>query len=222
MRKIGFVVILLCLCGTFNIIQADLALAISVDTTPLIGHPAGPFSLEFQLNDGNGTGDGNNTATLSNFLFSGGAAAGSSTLNGGATGNLTSGITLTDNGFFNQFIQNFSPGATLSFQLGLTTKLDSGGVPDEFSFAILDSSGFEIPTLSPANALLIIDLGSNTPTVSTFRTDTSQRPSGGGPPIDIAAPLVSNVPEPNSLALLVTSLLALIVRSSKCNRKRSS
>jgi hypothetical protein len=116
-----------------------------MNTAPLAGHTAGPFSLEFQLNDGSGTNDGNNTASLSNFLFNGGAAVGSPTLNGGASGNLTSGVTLTDNSFFNQFIQGFTAGSTLSFRLSLSTNVGSGGTPDQFSFAILDKTGTEIP-----------------------------------------------------------------------------
>ena len=44
-----------------------LLFTIEVDTAPLIGHPAGPFSLEFQLNDGSGTSDGNNTALIGPF-----------------------------------------------------------------------------------------------------------------------------------------------------------
>jgi hypothetical protein len=122
---------------------------------------------------------------------------------------------MTDNSFLNEFDENFNPGAALSFQLTLSTNPDIGA-PDEFSLAILDSSGFEIPTLGPGNALLIVDIGAGTANVSAFATDTSQSPPAGGPPIDIgapqAAPLVSSVPEPGSFLLLSGIVGALLVR----------
>ena len=36
----------------------------AVDTTALVGHPAGPFSIEFQLIDGSGINDANNTFAI--------------------------------------------------------------------------------------------------------------------------------------------------------------
>src|SRR6267378_956093 len=75
---------------------------VSVTTSPLIGHPAGPFSLDFQLTDGTGLGDGNNTALVSNLSYGGGAATGAPTLSGGAAGDLAAGATLTDTAFFNE------------------------------------------------------------------------------------------------------------------------
>ena len=54
--------------------QATAVFNISLDTSPLIGHPAGPFSLYFQLNDGAAIGDGSNSAILSDFNFGVGEA----------------------------------------------------------------------------------------------------------------------------------------------------
>src|SRR4051794_1904888 len=123
------------LCGAAAIYD------ISLDTSPLIGHTASPFSLAFQFNDGSGLGDGNNTSVLSAFQYgSGGSAAGSPILFGGASGSLTSGVTIVDNSFFNAFIQPFVPGSLLSFRLQTSTNLDVGGTPDEFSFSILDNT----------------------------------------------------------------------------------
>jgi hypothetical protein len=184
---------------------------VAVESGPLIGQSAGPFALELQFNDGSGTSDGNNTAILSGFFFGGGGPTGTATTLGGVFGALGSSISMTDSSFFNQFIQGLTPGASLSFQLALTTNVDGGGVPDEFSLSILDSSGFEIPTLGPGNALVIIDLGSDIPTISTYRTNTSQNPNAGGPPIDIAAPQVTPVPEPSTLPLLAIGVLVLAI-----------
>jgi hypothetical protein len=212
MRRIGLVVLFLYL--PLNIGHAAVMYNISMNTAPLIGHAAGPFSLEFQLNDGRGIGDANNTATLTNFLFNGGAAVGSSTLTGGATGNLSSGVSLTDSSFFNQFIQGFTPGSALSFRLSLSTNVDSGGTPDEFSFAILDHTGTEIPTLASFFDVFVqIDIDSANPVVHTFATDTSRTPEGGGGPINIASPTatpVSSVPEPTRLSLTLSGLAALV------------
>src|SRR5579871_5069955 len=79
--------------------RAQTTFTVSIDTSALMGNPGGPFSLDFQLTDGSGTNDGNNTATLSNFNFGVGAATGTANLSGGASGSLSSGITLTDNSF---------------------------------------------------------------------------------------------------------------------------
>src|SRR5688572_23187323 len=76
--------------------QAQLAYRVSMDTSALVGHPAGSFFLDFQLNDGEGWGNGNNTAVLSNFTFGSGGATGSATTFGGASGDLWSAVTLTD------------------------------------------------------------------------------------------------------------------------------
>ncbi|MGI8743749.1 MAG: hypothetical protein ACR2NN_14465 [Bryobacteraceae bacterium] len=153
---------------------------IGMNTAPLVGHTAGPFSIEFQLNDGSGTNDGNNSALLSNFTFGGGSVVVAPTLTGGATGNAATSISLTDSSFFNQFIQEFTPGSKLGFRLALTTNLDIGGAPDQFTLAILDSSGTELPTRSSSNVFLQIDIDSANPLIQTFATDTSRMPAAGG------------------------------------------
>src|SRR5689334_16903130 len=72
--------------------QAQIAFHLSMDTSVLVGHPAAPFFLDFQLNDGSGANDANNTISLSNFTFGGGTAGpGGALLTGGATGDLSSG-----------------------------------------------------------------------------------------------------------------------------------
>jgi hypothetical protein len=194
-----------CLAG---VITYDIGL----NTVPLIGHVAGPFAIEFQLNDGSGTGDGNNTAFVSNIALDGGAAVGSPTVTGGGSGNAATSITLTDSSFFNQFIQEFTPGNRLNFRLVLSTNVDSGGIPDQFTFAVLDSTGVEIPTLSPFNVFVQIDIDSANPLVQTFGTDTTRVPGAGGGSIDISAPIATpfaEVPEPTSLLVLAPGLLLI-------------
>src|SRR5580700_3551787 len=71
---------------------ADPAYTVSLTTNPLIGDSAGPFSVAFQLIDGSGAGDGNNTVILSGFHFGAtGDATGTPILIGGASGSLLSG-----------------------------------------------------------------------------------------------------------------------------------
>ena len=160
-----------------------ITFTITTDTSPLIGQASGPFSLDFQFIDGSGSGDANNTVTLSAFNFYGGSWTGSPTLTGGAsTGAGT--ITLTDSSFFNELFQGFTPGTKLSFQVSMTTALDAGA-PDEFSFAILDSTLSEIPTMGPGDAFVTVDIDSANPTIQTFSSDL------GRTTIDIAAPTIS-------------------------------
>ncbi len=187
---------------------------VTIDTSPLIGHVAAPFALDLQFTDGSGSGDSNNTVTLSGFSFGGGAPAGSIFTTGGVSGDLSSSVQLTDSVFFNEFTENFAPGSSLSFQIQLTGNQDSG-TPDEFALFLLDKSGFNVPTLDAGNALLVMDIGSGGITVSRFQTNTTQNPPGGGSPINIAAPTVtplSTVPEPGTFVLIGVALGALFLR----------
>ena len=196
--------------------RADIMVTFTMLTAVLQGDPAGPFSLDFQLNDGSGTGDGNNTAVLSGFLFGvGGGPVGSAALAGGATGDLGSFIQIADSGFLNEFTQGFTPGSLLQFQLSLTTNVDAGGTPDQFSMAILDSSGAQLPTLSFFDVFVEIDLDSANPAIQTFASDPTRNTVAGGAPVNLAAPgftASSPVPEPGSIFLAGSALVILAVR----------
>ncbi len=186
---------------------------VQLNTAPLVGETAGPFSLAFQLTDGSGTGDANNIITVNNFQFGGGAPAGSSTIFGGAGGEVTSTVSLVDSTFLSFLIQPFTPGANLSFTISTTTIADQGGTLDQFSFAILDSTGTAIPTQGGPyfDVFLAVDLNSP-PNIQTFASDTTRLPAAGGPPIAMEAPSAKVVPEPSSLSFLVLGVFALLLR----------
>src|ERR1039457_3950176 len=194
--------------------NASIVDTVRLVTGPLVGHHAGPFAFEFQFNDGSGIGDGNNTAILSDSIFDTGGPVGFPSTFGNVTSDLKSCITMINSFFFNEFIQFFTPGATLSFQMNLSGTVNRGGVPDESSFSILDSSGAELPTLRPANAFLLATSIPTPPTPATFPTHTNQIPNAGGIPISIAAPQATrglpDVPEPGTGRLL-TVILAIVV-----------
>jgi hypothetical protein len=190
--------------------RADFFYHVQMNTSALIGHPAGPFSLDFQLIDGDGVA--NNTVTLTNFAFGSGSPSGAPTLTGGASGDLSSQVSLTDTGVLNEFTQGFTPGNTLSFDLSATGHF-AGGTPDAFSFAILDKSSSELPTLSSSGAFVQMDFGGGAPTVQTFASDPNTAPAGGGNPVSIAAPtvqLASAAPEPSTIGLLACAALPLV------------
>ena len=91
---------------------------VSLDTSGLMGHPAGPFYIDFQLNDGSGIFSQINTAKIKNL--SGAGLTGTSRLFGGATGSLAvrSTLTLKDNAaLINEFYQAFTPGRFLGFHV---------------------------------------------------------------------------------------------------------
>lgn len=228
MHRTTLFALLLLTAGSGALPAATILYDVTMNTSPLAGHPAGPFTLSLQLTDGSGTGDGNNTVSLTNFQFGGGSAVGAPTLGAGATGSLASGVTLTDSApFLVMFDQMFTPGSTLKFLLGLTNNVDAGPTPDQFSLMVLDSAGNALPTASLASlgvdAFLTVDLNSASPTPRTFASDAFRFPSAGNP-VSIAAPtatlVAADVPEPATVGTAFASL-ALLAFATIRNRKRS-
>lgn len=194
-------------------VRASIVYNVNLSTAPLVGDSSGPFSLAFQLADGSGTGDGNNAALLTNFQFGGGGPLGSPTLIGSAFGDLASTVVLTDSAFPNYFAESFTPGAAVSFLLTLSTNVDGGGIPDEFSFYVLDNTGTPIPTTagSFSDVFVQINIDSSNPSVTTFASDTTRSPAAGGQPIDLGTATVQAiVPEPSDLLSLSTFILGLL------------
>src|ERR1039457_6856102 len=75
---------------------ADAIYQVTLDTSSLVGHPAGPFYVYGTFTDGSGIGDANNTVTMSDFTFGGGSALGSPLVFGGASGSLATGVPITE------------------------------------------------------------------------------------------------------------------------------
>ena len=182
--------------------HADFIFTVSVNTSGLINDSSltGPFGIDFQLVQGDGSVI--NTATISNInLGTGGAAVGSPSLTN-SMGSLTNGVTLDDSNFFSDFNQQFTPGSSLTFTVDLTTNVGATA-PDEFSFAILQNYGTanvgEIPTTDPSglNTLITVNITSSTPSIMSY----------GGTDGDPPAPQVNVVPEPSTLMLTLTGLL---------------
>ncbi len=199
--------LLACALLTAPAAQADLGFNVQMSTAALVGHGAGPFSLDFQFTDGDGAA--NNTVTLTNFAFAGGSATGSPlTLLGGTSGSLTGGVTLPGSSFLAEFEQGFTPGSLLSFDVQMTTNF-AGGTPDSFTLAILDNTASELPTRSPSDVFLRIDVTGASPTIQTFASDPRQAPAGGGTALSIPAPTIL-IPEPGTAALVVSGLLPVL------------
>lgn len=173
---------------------------VDINTSSLVGSPDGPFYLDFQLNQGGATTP-SNTATISNFSFTGGSASGATNVFGTATGDMGSSITLTDSSAspFNEIFQGFSAGTTdIQFDVTLTQNM-AGVTPDGFEVAVLDGSTFQIPTNAPDQlSLVVVPIGnSNHPgDIGTYSTG----PGG------VSA--IATTPEPSTWVLLLVGATA--------------
>lgn len=95
--------------ASFGGSPASVTYWVNLDTTPLIGHPAGPFAVAFQLADGSATGNGNNAVVVSSFQFGpGGAPSQTPVVTGSAFGDLSSSVSLTDSGPVNFLLHSFT------------------------------------------------------------------------------------------------------------------
>ncbi len=167
---------------------SSISYHVDVDISALAGNPNAPFALDFQLTDGDGLN--NSSALIQNFNFSGGNAVGSPILFNGASGSLSSSVSLVDTAFFSDLFQGFSSGATLSFDVSLVSNA-AGLTPDGFAFGIGSAND---GGLSFFDILTEVDLTSDVQTVQVFSVDgistSVQVPEAGSKitlPIGLAA-----------------------------------
>jgi hypothetical protein len=213
--------------------------SVTINTLALEANPLQPLEIGAILADANATPDGNNTVALTGFSFAGGSAAPLSTqlidTSGGssASGNLFSGITLTDTdpSGLNYIVDAFTPGSTLSFGFSMTTNQDlnvdtTRGIPgDQFTFVLFDSTGDPIVTTDPVvgeDAFLVATICTPGQTFSgqVCPTDSLLVQSYGLPGA-AATTVVSNtaVPEPATLLLLCAGILALAILALGARRR---
>jgi hypothetical protein len=173
---------------------ASISYQVNLNTSSLVGDANGPFSLDFQLNQGSGLAT--NMVSLINFSFTGGSATGSPNLSGGATGSLSSSVILTDaTSPFNEFFQTFSAGTTaIAFYVTMTTNVDPV-IPDSFSMAILNSALANIATTGLGDSLMLVNITASNLTLSDVQTFTSAAPDAGV--------TVTATPEPGTVYLLM-------------------
>ncbi len=177
-RVVLFTVLVVALCMP-RAARADAIVNVSVDTSSL----SGLFSVFFQMTDG---GNGvHNSVTVSNFSLGTGTLLPDDSAFGDVSGNLITGLTLSDGDFLNFFVQSFNPGLALSFQMTMSSLFDAA-TPDAFAFSILDASGAPITTSDPtgANSLLSVFFNGQTPEIASYGAQ------------------VTPVPEPGTFALL--------------------
>ena len=236
MRKIVLNLFLI-FFGMAPALNAGIVIDYSI-ATALQGHPAAPFYVGFQFFDTSGA-PGNNSVTISNFNFGGGAAGAGPTLGLGASGNLTSSVSLFDidpvaiGAGTRGFVQQFTPGNNLSFTVNFNGSVNPD--LDAFTFQILENNNgglfggvpgvdlIPIASSEPgfSDALLLVNLDSTVvPTIGSFGHDPGLlvQPSIG-PDFNMGpgtATLIA-VPEPSSLTVVALGAVCFAIR--RRNRK---
>lgn len=176
--------------------MGDAIFDVSVTTTPIKG-AVGFLAFDFL----GGSPVENNTVTISGFSTD--AVLGTLTPSGDATGTISPGPgTLDDGQFFNEFLQAVTYGTTITFQLDLTTNAAVSGIPDNFSFYLLDSTQAPFTTSDPTGADSMFSINVTgpalTPDVFTSSSATATVTAAG-----------SGVPEPGAFWLVAGGFVIL-------------
>lgn len=176
----------------------------------------GPFDLDFQLNYGNSSLAAS-TATLSNFVLTGGSATGSAVATGSATGSLNSGsVALTANSAHtnNELYQQFTSGVTdIQFTATVTETGPDIGTPTSFTTAILDNSlgsPAQLYTTAPDTASLVTLSLNSANTLSNVGAYTSTFSADGNTPVTGVTASISAIPEPSTTAAIIGGAALLI------------
>ena len=159
-----------------------------------------------------------NTATLSNFSFTGGSALGTGVATGGASGGLSSTVSLTASSTqpASEFYQQFSSGVTnINFFATITENGPDIGTPTEFMASILDNSlGFpaQLFTTAPdTESLLTLDLNSAN-TISAVDTYASLSSADGITPVLGVTATVPEAPTSTAILCCAAMMVALCLR----------
>ena len=176
--------------------NANTLYSVSLDTSDLVRNAAaaGPFTLDFILRDGSGTGDANNTIHLIDFNF----GNSSYTLPDPISHSKTQEVLFTQSG---------DPLNKLSFRIDTT---NNPNIPesDSFIFKILDKNGHPIPTTGPNDSFLTIVLYPAPGTVVSSHTSSDSLITIGAPDWRLLSP--TDVPGPPTLLLLAIGLSGLL------------
>ena len=202
---------------TMTIVLASLALAasgtradptfdVTLDTSAISGTND---QLVFELIDGGG--EPQTSVSLTQFDLGGGATAAPPDNLGtsGVSGDLGGAIAMNDGGGQAIFTQLVMFGSSLAFRLTSGSVVSVGPPdpsPDAFSMLVC---AYDFSVCYSANtqtgALLELDFTGAAITPSSFLLDAAPQPGGPGLP----APVVTAVPEPATLALLVGGLFGI-------------
>ena len=181
---------------------------VTIDTVPLLSQ-AGYMAFDFVA----GSPATGNAAVVSSFASN--ATLGSASSSGGASGSLSAGpLTLGGGPFFSEWLQGVVAfGSSIVFDIELGAAVSPGGVPDEFSFFLLDANQLPFATADPtgAGALFYFDLTGTSTAPVIFASDFAS--------VTIEPLVVGNVPEPATLLLLLAGL-AVVLRLSRAGQRR--
>jgi hypothetical protein len=181
---------------------------ITVNTTPISGQ-SGFVVFDFVA----GSPAQKNTATVQGFTTN--ATLGSATPSGSVSGSLVPGpLTLSDTQFLNEWEQGVTTfGSTMHFKLSVTTNAP-GGIPDEFSFYLLDKNQLPFTTTDPsgADALMAVDLNNSNPALQVYSSSFASvvTPTPTATPTSTPGPTHTPTATPTPLRPFISSLPAVV------------